>query len=71
MPPARYANAPIIQISTAYHHIGGRANWQLQTLEIYRRTDAQLQLVATLLAGDKLTSPLLPGFSVEIERIFS
>ncbi len=26
MPPARYANAPIIQISTAYHHIGGRAN---------------------------------------------
>ena len=25
MPPARYANAPIIQISTAYHHIGGRA----------------------------------------------
>ena len=25
MPPTRYANAPIIQISTAYHHIGGRA----------------------------------------------
>jgi Uma2 family endonuclease len=54
-------------------------NWQLQTLEIYRRTDAQLQLVATLLAGDTLTSPLLPGFSAEIdslsetlrERIFS
>jgi Uma2 family endonuclease len=47
------------------------ANWQLQTLEIYRRTDAQLQLVATLLAGDTLTSPLLPGFSVEIDRIFT
>ncbi len=46
-------------------------NWQLQTLEIYRRTDAQLQLVATLLAGDTLTAPLLPGFSVEIDRIFS
>ncbi|WP_295619948.1 Uma2 family endonuclease [Chamaesiphon sp. GL140_3_metabinner_50] len=46
-------------------------NWQLQTLEIYRRTDAQLQLVATLLAGDTLTSPLLPGFSAEIDRIFS
>ncbi|MCY7369059.1 MAG: Uma2 family endonuclease [Chamaesiphon sp.] len=46
-------------------------NWQLQTLEIYRRTDAQLQLVATLLAGDQLTSPLLPGFSAEIDRIFS
>jgi Uma2 family endonuclease len=46
-------------------------NWQLQTLEIYRRTDAQLQLVATLLAGDKIVSPLLPGFSSEIDRIFS
>jgi Uma2 family endonuclease len=46
-------------------------NWQLQTLEIYRRTDAQLQLVGTLLAGDTLTSPLLPGFSVQMERIFS
>jgi Uma2 family endonuclease len=46
-------------------------NWQLQTLEIYRRTDAQLQLVATLLAGDLLTSPLLPGFSGEIDRIFA
>jgi Uma2 family endonuclease len=45
------------------------ANWQLQTLEIYRRTDAQLQLVATLLAGDKLTSPLLPGFSAEIDSL--
>jgi Uma2 family endonuclease len=42
----------------------------LQTLEIYRRTDAQLQLLATLLAGDRLTSPLLPGFNVEIDRIF-
>jgi Uma2 family endonuclease len=46
-------------------------NWQLQTLEIYRRTDAQLQLVATLLAGDTLTSPLLPGFKAEIDRVFS
>jgi Uma2 family endonuclease len=46
-------------------------NWQLQTLEIYRRTDAQLQLVATLLTGDTLTSPLLPGFKAEIDRIFS
>ena len=46
-------------------------NWQLQTLEIYRRTDAQLQLVATLFMGDTLTSPLLPGFKAEIDRIFS
>ena len=46
-------------------------NWQLQTIEIYRRTDAQLQLVATLFMGDTLTSPLLPGFKAEIDRIFS
>jgi Uma2 family endonuclease len=45
-------------------------NWQLKTLEIYRRTDAQLQIVATLLVGDTLTSPLLPGFSVSIDRLF-
>jgi Uma2 family endonuclease len=44
-------------------------NWQFQTLEIYRRTDAQLQLVATLLSGDTLTSPILPGFSVEIDSL--
>jgi Uma2 family endonuclease len=45
-------------------------NWQLKTLEIYRRTEAELQLVATLLEGDTLTSPLLPEFSVAVTRIF-
>ncbi len=45
-------------------------NWQLRTLEIYRRADAQLQIVATMLVGDTLTSPLLPGFSVLIDRLF-
>ncbi|NMF83268.1 Uma2 family endonuclease [Nodosilinea sp. P-1105] len=45
-------------------------NWQLKTLEIYRRTDAQLQLVSTLLVGDTLSSPLLPGFSTAIADIF-
>lgn len=45
-------------------------NWQLKTLSIYRRTDAQLQLFATLLEGDTLTSPLLPGFSTSIAQIF-
>jgi Uma2 family endonuclease len=46
-------------------------NWQLKTLEIYRRRDAQLHLVATLLREDELTSPLLPGFRVAIAQIFS
>ncbi|MCG8362042.1 MAG: Uma2 family endonuclease [Pseudanabaenales cyanobacterium] len=45
-------------------------NWQLKTLEIYRRTDSQLQLFGTLLAKDTLTSPLLPGFSVPVAQIF-
>jgi Uma2 family endonuclease len=45
-------------------------NWQLQTLEIYRRDNAQLQLTATLLANDSLTSPLLPGFSVVLSTLF-
>jgi Uma2 family endonuclease len=45
-------------------------NWQLKTLEVYRRNDAQLQLAATLLGGDTLTSPLLPGFSMAIAQIF-
>jgi Uma2 family endonuclease len=46
-------------------------NWQVQTLEIYRRSDAQLQLVTTLGNGDTLTSPLLPEFSLEIAQIFA
>lgn len=45
-------------------------NWQLKTLEVYRRTNAQLQLVTTLLEGDTLTSPLLPGFSAPIAQAF-
>jgi Uma2 family endonuclease len=45
-------------------------NWQQKTLEIYRRVNAQLQLVATLLEGDTLTSPLLPEFSTAIAQIF-
>jgi Uma2 family endonuclease len=45
-------------------------NWQLKILEVYRRSDTQLQLVATLLEGDALTSPLLPGFSTTIAQIF-
>ena len=45
-------------------------SWQLQNLEIYRRTSAQLKLVNTLLVGDTLTSPLLPKFSMPVAQIF-
>ena len=34
MPPARYANTPIILISNTYHHIGGRAGLSGQ-IELY------------------------------------
>ncbi|MEH1787023.1 Uma2 family endonuclease [Nostoc sp.] len=46
------------------------ANWQLQQLEVYRRETAQLKLIATLLANDEITSPLLPGFGVRVQRFF-
>ncbi|NJK27707.1 MAG: Uma2 family endonuclease [Coleofasciculaceae cyanobacterium SM2_3_26] len=42
-----------------------------QRIEIYRRDRAQLTLVATLLAEDTLTSPLLPGFSCEVAGLFA
>jgi Uma2 family endonuclease len=45
-------------------------SWQLKTLEIYRRTEARLQLVGTLLVGDTITSPLLPGFRASVAQIF-
>ncbi len=46
------------------------ANWQLQQLEVYRRENAQLKLIATLLADDEIKSPLLPDFRVQVQRFF-
>jgi len=46
------------------------ADWRLKTLEIYRRENAQLKLQMTLLVTDMLTSPLLPGFSCSVDRLF-
>jgi Uma2 family endonuclease len=45
-------------------------NWQRQQIEIYRREQAALTLVATLYAQDTLTSPLLPGFVCTVSRLF-
>jgi Uma2 family endonuclease len=41
-----------------------------QRVEVYRRDQAQLVLVATLLIGDVITSPLLPNFGCEVARLF-
>ena len=46
------------------------ANWRTKTVEVYRRQDAQLKIAATLAEGEKLTSPILPGFECEIADIF-
>lgn len=45
-------------------------NWQQKTVAVYRRQSAQLVLVGTLLVGDSLSSPLLPGFAAVLESIF-
>jgi Uma2 family endonuclease len=42
-----------------------------QQIEIYRRQDAELKLTQTLSNKDMLTSPLLPGFSYPVARIFA
>ena len=46
------------------------ADWRLQQVEVYRRENATLRLMATLLNDDQLSSPLLPGFSCAIGRFF-
>jgi Uma2 family endonuclease len=43
---------------------------QQQQIQVYRRDHAVLVLVATLLIGDQLTSPLLPGFSCPVAQVF-
>ena len=45
-------------------------DWRLKQVEIYRRDQGMLRLVATLLAEDTVTSPLLPGFSCPVVRFF-
>lgn len=46
------------------------ADWRTVQVEVYRRQQAELRLVQTLLAGDELVSPLLPGFACVIDRFF-
>jgi len=46
-------------------------DWQLQQVTIYRREQGALRLALTLLAGDTLTSPLLPGFACPVARLFT
>ena len=45
-------------------------DWRAQSIEIYRRLNAHLGLFATLTKGDLLESPLLPGFSEQLDALF-
>ncbi|MBW4478433.1 MAG: Uma2 family endonuclease [Tolypothrix brevis GSE-NOS-MK-07-07A] len=43
----------------------------LQQIQIYRREQATLVLVATLFSSDNLSSPLLPGFNCPVASLFT
>lgn len=45
-------------------------NFKEQVVEVYRREDAVLTLIATLYRQDQLTSPVLPGFSYLVSKFF-
>lgn len=46
------------------------ADWQHGHVEVYRRQDRALELTRMLQTGDKLASPLLPGFECTTDRFF-
>jgi Uma2 family endonuclease len=46
-------------------------SWQRREVEVYRRADLALQLVATLLESDTLESPLLPAFACPVRQLFA
>lgn len=45
-------------------------DWMQRLVEVYRREQAALKLAATLYAADALESPLLPGFSCVVSKLF-
>jgi Uma2 family endonuclease len=57
-----------------YSRVGVREywiiDWQQQTVEIYRRSQARLELICTLFAEDELTSPLFTDFSLKVSELF-
>jgi Uma2 family endonuclease len=45
-------------------------DWQQRKVEVYRRQEQALHLIATLYATDTLTSPKLPGFACPVTQLF-
>ncbi len=46
-------------------------DWRLRQVEVYRRADADLVLARTLREADAVASPLLPGFSYQLDQLFA
>jgi Uma2 family endonuclease len=45
-------------------------DWRIHQVEIYRRENATLHLIATLFENDEISTPLLPGFICLVARLF-
>lgn len=46
-------------------------SWAERRIEIYRRIETVLTLISTLYETDTLQSPLLPGFSCPVSKLFT
>jgi Uma2 family endonuclease len=46
-------------------------DWHAPAVQVYRRANAALELMATLRGDDELTTPLLPGFRHTVREICS
>jgi Uma2 family endonuclease len=46
-------------------------NFREQSVEVYRRENAALKLVATLYSQDEITSPILPDFNCLVIKLFA
>ena len=47
------------------------ADWWNEKVEVFRRENAELKLVATLFADDQIVSPILPGFECRVGDFFA
>jgi Uma2 family endonuclease len=45
-------------------------DWHQRQITVYHREQTQLSLAGTMLESDILKSPLLPGFSLQVARLF-
>ena len=46
-------------------------DWQVRTVDVYRRGQTGLELVETLRSEDSITSPLLPGFGCPVAKLWA